>query len=184
MAVLLLAPSPPLLFMGEEFGASTPFLFFCDFGADLAPKVTEGRRSEFAKFAQFSSPAAQAQIPDPADVQTFLTSQLDWSSLEQPSHGKWLDFYRHLLEIRRRDIVPRICEIQPGRAAYNTFGSRAFSVDWALPKGGLHLRANFADTDFRIPDAHPGGRVLFREPQNAALSEALPSRSAVWMLNE
>src|SRR6185437_15717099 len=49
MTCLLLAPSPPLLFMGEEFGASTPFLFFCDFGPDLASKVTRGRRSEFAR---------------------------------------------------------------------------------------------------------------------------------------
>src|SRR5689334_4486368 len=47
VAVLLLAPSPPLLFMGEEFGATTPFLFFCDFSPDLAEKVRQGRREEF-----------------------------------------------------------------------------------------------------------------------------------------
>ena len=56
-AILLLAPSPPLLFMGEEFGAETPFLFFCDFEKDLAAAVTEGRRNEFARFARFNDPA-------------------------------------------------------------------------------------------------------------------------------
>src|SRR5581483_4126157 len=65
MTVLLLAPSPPLLFMGEEIGATTPFLFFCDFGPELAAQVTKGRRAEFVRFEQFSSPEAQSRIPDP-----------------------------------------------------------------------------------------------------------------------
>ena len=65
MAILLLAPSPPLLFMGEEFGAETPFLFFCDFEKDLAAAVTAGRRNEFARFVQFSDPAERERIPDP-----------------------------------------------------------------------------------------------------------------------
>ena len=184
MAVLLLAPSPPLLFMGEEFGASTPFLFFCDFGPDLAPKVTEGRRSEFAKFEQFSSPAAQSRIPDPGNLQTFLASKLDWGSLEQPSHRKRLEFCRHLLEIRWSEIIPRICEIQPGRAAYQTYSRSALSVDWPMRKGGLHLCANFSDTEIRIPDAHPGGRLLYSEPEGVAIGEVMPPRSAIWMLNE
>src|SRR5581483_11017043 len=90
VAVLLLAPSPPLLFMGEEFGAKTPFLFFCDFGPDLAPKVTVGRRSEFARFAEFSSVESQSKIPDPSSPGTFQASKLDWASLEEPSHQQWL----------------------------------------------------------------------------------------------
>ena len=77
--VLLLAPAPPLLFMGEEFGAATPFLFFCDFGPQLAAAVTAGRRREFARFARFSDAQAQAQIPDPNDVHTFESSKLDWA---------------------------------------------------------------------------------------------------------
>src|SRR3989304_3199811 len=67
VACVLLAPSPPLLFMGEEFAASTPFLFFCDFGPDFAAAVTRGRRQEFARFERFSDPSAQAAIPDPND---------------------------------------------------------------------------------------------------------------------
>ena len=66
LATYLLAPSPPLLFMGEEWGASTPFLFFCDFEPELAKLVTEGRRNEFASFAAFSDPARRDRIPDPS----------------------------------------------------------------------------------------------------------------------
>ena len=68
MSVMLLSPEPPLLFMGEEFGAQTPFLFFCDFGPELAAAVTEGRRSEFARFERFSDPSAREKIPDPSDI--------------------------------------------------------------------------------------------------------------------
>ena len=68
-AILLLAPSPPLLFMGEEFGAETPFLFFCDFEKDLAAAVTAGRRNEFAHFARFNDPAERERIPDPERCQ-------------------------------------------------------------------------------------------------------------------
>ena len=184
MGTLLLAPSPPLLFMGEEFAASTPFLFFCDFGSDLAPKVTEGRRAEFAKFAQFSSPVAQSRIPDPGERATFLASKLDWASVNEPAHRDWLKFFRDLLEIRRREIVPRVCEIRPGEARYKTYGSRALTVDWLLHKGSLHLRANFADTEIRIPDTRPHTRILYREPETVFLSDNLPPFSVVWALNE
>ena len=185
MAVLLLAPSPPLLFMGEEFGATTPFLFFCDFGPDLALKVTEGRRAEFAKFAPFSSPEAQSRIPDPGDLKTFLASKLDWTSMDEVAHRNWLDFYRELLAIRRLEINPRVCRILPGTASYQTYGGRALSVDWRLrASGGLHLRANFADREIRIPDTRPGGRVLYSKPQGAMLSETAPPRSVAWVLNE
>ena len=184
MTVLLLAPTPPLLFMGDEFGAATPFLFFCDFGPDLAPKVTQGRRAEFAKFAQFNSTESQSRIPDPGERETFVASKLDWASVEQPGHRNCLEFYRQLLDIRRREIVPRICEIQPGRAAYKTYGSRALSVDWPLRRGRLHLRANFADSEIRIPDTRPHGRILYREPGTVSLSKNLPPLSVVWALNE
>ena len=80
-AILLLSPQTPLLFMGEEFGAQTPFLFFCDFEEDLAAAVTDGRRNEFARFARFSDPAAREGIPDPNDIQRLRS---------RGSTGKWL----------------------------------------------------------------------------------------------
>src|SRR5580698_5463588 len=107
-AILLLAPSPPLLFMGEEFGTVTPFLFFCEFQQDLAAAVTAGRRNEFARFARFRDPAERERIPDPNDAKTFKASQLNWSVLVQPGHRDWLRFYRKLLGLRREHIVPHL----------------------------------------------------------------------------
>lgn len=185
MSVLLLAPSPPLLFMGEEFGAATPFLFFSDFGPELAPKVTEGRRSEFAKFAQFSSPQAQARIPDPGSPTTFARSKLDWDSLERAPHREWLQFYRNLLSVRQREIVPRIRCINPGKADYKTFGGKALSVFWPFSDGrGLSLRANFSDEEVRIPQTRTQLRVLYNEPETVLAGEVQPPLSAIWMLNE
>lgn len=185
MSVLLLAPSPPLLFMGEEFGATTPFLFFCDFGPDLAPKVTEGRRSEFAKFAQFNSPEAQARIPDPGSPTTFASSKLDWDSLERSPHREWLQFYRNLLSVRQREIVPRIRCIAPGRAEFKTYGGKALSVFWPFSDGGgLSVRANFSDEEVRMPSTRKHLRVFYCEPETVLPGDVQPPLSAIWMLNE
>jgi len=138
LAVLLLSPSPSLLFMGEEFGASNPFLFFCDFEPQLASKVREGRQSEFDRFTQFKFTDAHGRIPDPASEETFLRSKLDWSSMQSASHFNWLSFYRELLECRRREILPLIKDILPGASKFETLGARAVSVVWAV-KGGRKL---------------------------------------------
>ncbi|MGH7403666.1 MAG: malto-oligosyltrehalose trehalohydrolase, partial [Candidatus Rokuibacteriota bacterium] len=76
--VLLLSPAPPLLFMGQEWAAPEPFLFFSDLGPDLGPRVAEGRRREFARFPEFASAEARARIPDPQAEATFTRSVLDW----------------------------------------------------------------------------------------------------------
>jgi malto-oligosyltrehalose trehalohydrolase len=73
-AILLLAPGVPLLFMGEELGAITPFLFFCDFADALADSVRDGRRREFARLPGFASEEARQRIPDPLAVETFELS--------------------------------------------------------------------------------------------------------------
>ena len=185
MSILLLAPSPPLLFMGEEFGAATPFLFFCDFGPDLAPRVTEGRRSEFAKFAQFSSPEAQAPIPDPGSPTTFANSKLNWDSLERSPHREWLQFYRNLLSIRQQEIVPRIRCMASGKANYKTYRGKALSVVWPfLDRGGITLRANFSEEEVRMQAPGEKVRVLHNEPGAVLPSEIQPPLSAIWMLNE
>ncbi|HZQ36119.1 MAG TPA: malto-oligosyltrehalose trehalohydrolase, partial [Dehalococcoidia bacterium] len=102
-ALLLLAPEPPLLFMGEEFAAGSPFLFFTDFAPDLGRLVTAGRRNEFADFAAFRDEALRERIPDPQAVGTFLKSKLDWAEAER--HAPMLRLYRALLRLRREDAV-------------------------------------------------------------------------------
>jgi maltooligosyltrehalose trehalohydrolase len=144
MATLLLAPSIPLVFMGEEFASRTPFLFFCDFEGDLAQAVREGRRKEFAAFERFRDPKVRETIPDPLARETFEASRLAWDDLRKEPHARWLAFFRDLLALRREAIVPRIARPQK-EAAYRTFGDHALAVDWTFADGArLHLRANFS----------------------------------------
>src|SRR6185312_11653832 len=151
VSVLLLAPQPPLLFMGEEFGSRTPFLFFCDFRGELATAVTEGRRSEFRRFVKFSDPEVRAKIPDPNAASTFMRSKLDWTALNQPEHESWLCFYREMLALRRRAIVPLLCELIPGSGVFHTFEHSGLSVEWRLKNGSkLNLVANLGDSEIPV----------------------------------
>jgi maltooligosyltrehalose trehalohydrolase len=104
-ALLLLVPETPLLFMGQEFAATTPFLYFTDHEPELGRRVTEGRRNEFAGFSAFSDPAMRAQIPDPQAESTFLRSKLDWN--ERARNQETLALYTDLLNLRRNDPVLR-----------------------------------------------------------------------------
>jgi maltooligosyltrehalose trehalohydrolase len=145
LAVLLLAPSPPMLFMGEEFAALTPFQFFCDFQGVLAEAVTRGRRREFAGFSQFADPAARAQIPDPNDPATFARCKLDWLCLDEPQHKAWFEHYRHLLALRRTQLVPRLPGMGGG-AQFELLGVTGLVVRWRLGDGALlTLLANLGD---------------------------------------
>ena len=145
LAVLLLSPSPPMLFMGEEFAAATPFQFFCDFQGELATAVTEGRRREFAGFREFSSPVARARIPDPNDSATFERCKLVWDCLNEPQHKVWLEHYRHLLTLRRTHIVPHLSNMSGG-AKFELIGVSGLIVRWCLSDSTqLTLLANLGD---------------------------------------
>ena len=96
------------------------FPFFCDFGPDLAAKVSAGRRAEFPQFAPEHS--GEAGIPDPNREETFLRSKLDWASVDVGNDRDWLRFYRALLACRRDEIVPRIKSIALGKARYTVPG--------------------------------------------------------------
>jgi maltooligosyltrehalose trehalohydrolase len=103
--LLLLAPQTPLLFMGQEWSASTPFLFFTDHGEDLGRKVTEGRRQEFRAFAAFADPARCAAIPDPQDRETFERSKLQWDEIRRDPHAGVRRLYQRLLQLRANDVI-------------------------------------------------------------------------------
>ncbi|MDQ2804225.1 MAG: malto-oligosyltrehalose trehalohydrolase, partial [Pseudomonadota bacterium] len=90
IAAQMLCPEIPMLFMGEEDASRTPFLFFTVHGPELAKLVREGRRKEFAHFAEFSDPARREQIPDPNAVSTFEASKLRWEEREQSPHREFM----------------------------------------------------------------------------------------------
>ena len=105
-AIYLLAPAIPMLFMGEEFAARSPFQFFCDFGGELRDAVTQGRRREFARFTRFADPAMQASIPDPNAAQTFLISKLDWGSDDDAVQAGMITQNEH--RTKRKQILARL----------------------------------------------------------------------------
>ncbi|MGQ9927847.1 MAG: malto-oligosyltrehalose trehalohydrolase [Chloroflexaceae bacterium] len=96
-ALLLLAPQTPLLWMGQEWAASTPFLFFTDHHDELGRQITAGRRKEFAAFSAFRG----AEVPDPQAEATFRRSILNWEERQRPPHAGMLRLYRDLLRLRR-----------------------------------------------------------------------------------
>jgi len=156
-AILLLAPQPPLLFMGQEWSCEQPFLYFCDFGDDLAPKVRDGRRQEFAGFAAFRDKRKLQKIPDPCAVETFEECRLDWSRSDEEKYRQWLALHRKLLLIRKNHIMPRL-----GRAAitgsFTEPAPRGIVVEWQLADASrLNLYANFSDRRISIviPEAEP-----------------------------
>ena len=163
----LLAPMPPLLFMGEEFGAATPFLYFCDFAGELAVAVREGRRREFGQFARFTDPAARAVIPDPNDPGTFQRSRLDWNSIGQPRHARWLALYRRLLAVRHERLAPRLPGMRGHAGRFRVLAHGALAVGWRLGDGSrLELRLNLTSREVAL-GARPAGALLDCEPRAA-----------------
>jgi malto-oligosyltrehalose trehalohydrolase len=178
-ACVLLAPSIPLVFMGEEFDASPPFLFFCDFGPELAAAVTRGRREEFGRFERFRDPAVRATIPDPNEPATFARCKLDWREIEAPRHRERRALYRELLRLRRVHIVPRLAGM-PASGAFTASGRAGLAVHWTLgDRSRLHLVANLSAVAMESV-AHPSGEVIYAS--GAIRDGAAPPWSVVWTL--
>jgi malto-oligosyltrehalose trehalohydrolase len=162
IAIVLLSPQIPLLFMGEEWASARPFLFFCDFEPGLAEAVREGRRREFAHFPEFRDETARQKIPDPTLFSTFAESKLDWAEATRQGHAGWLTRYRRLLEIRRREIVPRLRGMEGFAGHYRVLGAKSVIVEWRLGEGSqLRLVANFAAEPVWVPDVLEAGRILY-----------------------
>jgi 1,4-alpha-glucan branching enzyme len=184
MAVLLLAPSPPMLFMGEEWNAPEPFPYFCDFEPELAAKVREGRKKEFQHFERFRNPANADTIPDPTSRATFKSACLDWSKPGTAPFEDWLDFYRRVLATRKQDIIPLIPQIRFG-ACIKLESTGALAVDWGLSDGStLHLIANLSDEPAPIV-GRTAGRLIYATHPNiraTVTKNELAAWSVTWLL--
>ena len=167
-ALLLLMPQIPLLFMGEETGAQSPFLFFTDFHDELADAVREGRRREFAGFAAFASEEARAHIPDPNASGTFDASRVAAGN----AAAEWRDFYRGLLALRRDRIVPGLPGCRPTGA--RSLSDAAVLASWRMGSGeALTILLNLGEIAVKTPQA---GKPLF------LLGEAGgPASFAAWL---
>ena len=171
VACVLLAPAPPMLFMGEEYAASTPFQYFCDFSGDLAAAVTRGRRAEFGRFARFSDPAVRDLIPDPCAESSFLRSKLDWRERTRAPHDETLALYTGLLAVRQRELMPWLAQAQSGSWTLPAPGS--LRITWPLGAGcRWHLLAQLAGHagPAALADTLPGRTVYRSHATNARLA--------------
>jgi len=149
--LLLLSPMIPLLFMGDEQGSRSPFLFFTDHHDELADAVREGRRAEFKGFAAFESSEDREQIPDPNDPKTFEASR---PLTDTPAAEEWQALYRTLLELRRKHVVPSLPGIKSEGVTVLT--DKALSACWRLENGDqLRIDLNLGETpcEVDVPDA-------------------------------
>ena len=155
VAVYLLLPQIPMLFMGEEWNARQPFTFFCDFGGELGESIRRGRRAEF-EFGEMSP----SEIPDPLAEETFAQAVLNWQDV---AGSEWLEFYRDLLSTRKETVVPVLPQIGGNAGQYELKGRNAVLVRWRLGDGStLVLAANLSDGAVKNFPA-PHGTVLWQE---------------------
>jgi maltooligosyltrehalose trehalohydrolase len=138
-AVVFCSPYTPMVFMGEEWAADTPWQFFASFPDPvLAEAVRTGRRAEFGRHW------GAGDVPDPLNPATVARSRLDWSELELPAHREMLTLYRQLIALRR--ARPELAD--PGLAGLRVDAADSWLV---LHRGPLRLACNFGDATARVP---------------------------------
>jgi maltooligosyltrehalose trehalohydrolase len=151
-SVCLLLPQIPMLFMGEEWGASSPFPFFCDYHGDLADRIRQGRVEQLKKLDPAPSDDELRRAPDPQAESTFRSAQLDWGELSQPEHSSLCDWYRRLIETRREHVIPLLAGLAGPCSESHVIAPAAFTIAWTLAPPGsvaparLTLAANLCDT--------------------------------------
>ena len=193
-ALVLLSPYTPMVFMGEEWGARTPWLYFTDHPEpELAAAVRDGRRAEFGGHGWEELDGGPVEVPDPQDPATFTASVLDWSEPALPEHARLLEWYRVLLALRRS--VPDLASGVRARTQVDVHENDgpATTPGWhgalVVHRGGARVVVNLADTAAAVPVPVPGpvrvvaswdGGVL-RPPQEAGEPHTveLPARSVV-----
>ena len=151
-ALLFCSPYTPMVFMGEEWGASTPWRFFTSFpDQGLAEAVREGRRNEFASHGW-----AAEDVPDPQDPATFEASRLDWAELDKDGHRDVLDWHRRLIALRREHAELSDPRLVDARTAYDE------QAGWlVLYRGRFAVACNFSDERMAVPlEGHPDGVAL------------------------
>lgn len=151
-ALLLLLPQTPMLFQGQEFAASAPFLFFADHQGELARAVRNGRRTFLEQFASISTADGAERLDDPGDPETFVRCKLDWS--ERAAHRACLELHRDLLTLRRTDPVLS----RSGRGSLDgaVLSEHAFVLRWFGKDGDDRLLVvNLRDRLHAQPAAEP-----------------------------
>jgi maltooligosyltrehalose trehalohydrolase len=146
-ALLLLGPGTPMLFQGQEFMASTPFLYFADHEGDLAGMVRDGRASFLSQFPSIAAPDMRGRLAPPEEPETFRASRLDHGEAVKARHAGMLALHRDLLRLRRED--PAFDQPEPGRVDGAVLGPAAFLLRFFHPLGDRLLLVNLG-ADHRL----------------------------------
>ena len=142
VSVALLLPQAPMLFMGEEWGASQPFPYFCDLHGDLGEAVQKGRCAEISKLPGVS-PEDLKNAPNCQAESTFRSAQLQWAELKAPEHAAWMELYKGLLRVRRERLEPLLRGLSGRCGDYEVLGPGGLKIGWTLAGGAkLQLAAN------------------------------------------
>jgi maltooligosyltrehalose trehalohydrolase len=173
LAVTLLAPTIPMLFMGEEWGSKAPFPFFCGFDGQLADAVRAGRRKEYAwAYARYGD-----EVPDPLASSTFQSALLDWDYCKHDAAKERLMLVRRLLATRQREIVPRLAGAAFGEAHAAENG--LLTARWRMGDGAaLRLRANLSASATARQSAATEGKRIWGDEAGRLLAPW----SVVWHL--
>ncbi|WP_029587279.1 malto-oligosyltrehalose trehalohydrolase [Bradyrhizobium sp. URHD0069] len=173
LAVTLLAPMIPMLFMGEEWGSKAPFPFFCDFKGDLAEAVRKGRHQEYAwAYAKYGN-----DVPDPLAKSTFQSAVLDWESCNGQAGQQRLALVQELLATRQREIIPRLAGAAFGNADVADTGF--LTATWRMGDGAtLQLAANLSSSEM----AHKLGEATGTPIWGGETNGVIPPWSVFWRL--
>jgi maltooligosyltrehalose trehalohydrolase len=160
-ALVLTAPFIPMLFQGEEWAASSPFLYFTDHqDPELGKAVTEGRRAEFADFDWQPD-----EVPDPQDPNTFERSKLKWTERLNEPHATMLRWYRRLIELRREQPGLRDGRLQDVEVQFDERGRWLW-----VKRSSVVIACNFGENSQRVPaPARAGANILLESEQNVRI---------------
>ena len=173
-ALVLTSPFVPMLFQGEEWGATTPFLYFTDHEPELGRLVTEGRTREFGAFGWDPS-----EVPDPQAPETFARSKLDWTELQDQPHADLLDWHRRLIRLRKE--TPDLADGRLDVVRTDTSVAGTLVVE----RGRITIACNFtgAEAEIKIPARRLGDLLLTsaKEPETAGAGVRLaPESVSIW----
>ncbi|MBF0136964.1 MAG: DUF3459 domain-containing protein [Magnetococcales bacterium] len=150
--LLLLAPQIPMLFMGQEWGCSQPFPFFCDLHADLHPSIVEGRQREFRHYYRFHNLKELPPLPHPGYPQTMAMARMDWRAINNQNGPYWLTLHQKLLAVRHKEIIPRLPLIGGHAGQWFVRSDGLLQVFWSLRDGSrLIVKANLSPNSLPAP---------------------------------
>ncbi|MBB1250321.1 malto-oligosyltrehalose trehalohydrolase [Rhizobium sp. G21] len=179
-SILFLSPQIPMLFMGEDYGDTQPFLFFCDHEGRVGGEARENRIREGIAFATLTEGERPDDLVDPNLPEAFSSSKIVWSRREAPEGRRRLEQVKALIDLRRRFVIPHLVDIGRGAGRLLLGQGGLLAIDWRLNGAVLQLRANLGEEAARLPATE--GDIFHRHGADRAEDGALSPLSALFAI--